>query len=72
MLPYVCTRALQAEACVYKLPYVCKRMLPYVLTHPRTEEAQGFFPQLDEFYFTTAEKKILGNCRCTVPNFMND
>jgi hypothetical protein len=29
-------------------------------------------PQLDEFYFTTAEKKILENCRCIVPNFIND
>ncbi len=33
---------------------------------------KGFLPQLDEFYFTTAEKKILENCRCIVPNFMND
>ncbi len=33
---------------------------------------QGFLPQLDEFYFTTAEKKIWENCRCIVPNFMND
>jgi hypothetical protein len=27
---------------------------------------------LDEFYFTTAEKKLLENCRFSVPNFMND
>jgi hypothetical protein len=33
---------------------------------------QGFLPQLDEFYFTTAEKKLLENCRCIVPNFTND
>ncbi len=33
---------------------------------------QGFLPQLDEFYFTTAGNKILENCKCTVPNFMND
>jgi hypothetical protein len=33
---------------------------------------KGFLPQLDEFYFTTAEKKIFENCRCIVPNFMND
>jgi hypothetical protein len=32
----------------------------------------GAHPQLDEFYFTTDEKKILENCRCIVPNFMND
>jgi hypothetical protein len=30
------------------------------------------FYHLDEFYFTTDEKKILENCRCIVPNFMND
>ena len=35
-------------------------------------DLQGFLPQLDEFYFTTAEKKILENCRCIVPNFIND
>ncbi len=34
------------------------------ITHPRTAEASGIF--------TTAEKKILENCRCIVPNFMND
>jgi hypothetical protein len=33
---------------------------------------KGFLPQLDEIYFTTAKKKILENCRCIVPNFMND
>jgi len=33
---------------------------------------KGFLPQLDGFYFTTDEKKILENCRCIVPNFMND
>jgi hypothetical protein len=40
-------------------------------THGR-RRPQGFLPQLDEFYFTTAEKKILENCRCIVPNFIND
>jgi hypothetical protein len=40
--------------------------------HPRTAEASGILPQLDEFYFTTAEKKLLKNCRCIVPNFNND
>jgi hypothetical protein len=34
--------------------------------------AQEFHHKLDEFYFTTAEKKILENCGCIVPNFMND
>jgi hypothetical protein len=33
---------------------------------------QGIFTTLDEFYFTTAEKKILENCRCILPNFKND
>ena len=33
---------------------------------------QGFLPQPDELYFTIDEKKILENCRCIVPNFMND
>jgi hypothetical protein len=32
----------------------------------------GFLPQPDELYFTIDEKKILENCRCIVPNFMND
>jgi hypothetical protein len=40
-------------------------------THGR-RRPQGFLPQLDAFYFTTDEKKILENCRCIVPNFMND
>jgi hypothetical protein len=37
-----------------------------------SDKPQGFLPQLDEFYFTTSEKKILENCRYIVPNFMND
>jgi hypothetical protein len=28
--------------------------------------------KLDEFYFTTADKKIVENCRFIVPNFIND
>ena len=40
--------------------------------HPRTAEATGIFTTTDEFYFTTAEKKLLENCRCIVPNFNND
>jgi hypothetical protein len=40
-------------------------------THGR-RRLQGFLPQPDEFYFTTAENKILEKCRCIVPNFMND
>jgi hypothetical protein len=40
-------------------------------THER-QRLHGFLPQLDEIYFTTADKKILENCRCIVPNFMND
>jgi hypothetical protein len=48
--------------------YICR-----CSTHGRWR-LQGFLPQLDEFYFTTAEKKILENCRSggIVPNFMND
>ena len=47
---------------------------PFALVrpHPRTAETSGIFTTLDEFYFTTSEKKILENCRCIVPNFMND
>jgi hypothetical protein len=42
--------------------------------YPPTDDGglKGFLPQLDEFYFTTDEKKLLENCRCIVPNFMND
>jgi hypothetical protein len=40
--------------------------------YPRMQTTQAFLPQLDEFYFTTTEKKILENCRCIVPNFIND
>jgi hypothetical protein len=36
------------------------------------QRPQGFLPQLDEFYFTTAEKKLLENCKYSVPNFNND
>jgi hypothetical protein len=45
----------------YMYVYVCKK-----------KSLKGFLPQLDEFYFTTAEKKILEKCRCTVPNLIND
>jgi hypothetical protein len=41
-------------------------------THPRTAEASGIFTTLDELYFTTAEKKVLENSGCIVPNFNND
>jgi hypothetical protein len=43
----------------------------YVATHGR-RRSHGFLPQLDEFYFTTAEKKLLENYRFIVPNFNND
>jgi hypothetical protein len=43
----------------------------FLVTH-RRQRLQGFSPQLDEFYFTTVEKKILENYRCIVPNSMND
>jgi hypothetical protein len=43
----------------------------YVSTHGR-RRLQEFLPQLDEFYFTTAEKKLLENFGCIVPNFNND
>ena len=33
---------------------------------------QGFWSQLDEFYFTTTEKKIVENYRWIVQNFIND
>jgi hypothetical protein len=36
------------------------------------ERLQGIFTTLDEFYFTTTEKKILENSRCIVPNLKND
>ncbi len=39
---------------------------------PRTTETFGFLPQLDEFYFTTGEKKILEHYRWIVPSFIND
>jgi hypothetical protein len=35
--------------------------LSNVLTTHGRRRLQGFLPQLDEFYFTTAEKKILEN-----------
>jgi hypothetical protein len=53
-----------------KCPPFCK-FIDSVPTHGR-QRLRVFLPQLDEFYFTTAEKKILENCRCIVPNFMND
>jgi hypothetical protein len=31
-------------------------------THPRTVEVSGISTTMDEFYFTTDEKKILENC----------
>jgi hypothetical protein len=40
-------------------------------THGR-QRPQGFLPQLDEYYFATAAKRLLENCRCIVPNFIND
>ena len=41
-------------------------------THPRMVDDSGILQHLDEFYFATAEKKILENYRCIVPNFIND
>jgi hypothetical protein len=35
-------------------------------THGR-RRSHGFLPQLDEFYFTTDEKKLLEKYRCIVP-----
>ena len=40
-------------------------------THGR-RSLQGFLPQLDEFYFTTTEKKLFENYKYIVPNFNND
>ncbi len=51
--------------------YICLFLALSLATQGR-QRLQGFLPQLDEFYFTTPEKKILENCRCIVPNFMND
>jgi hypothetical protein len=36
------------------------------------EGLKGILPQLDELCFTTPENKIVENCRCIVPNFIND
>jgi len=40
--------------------------------HQRWPTTQGFLPQLYEFHFTTPGKNIVENCRCSVPNFIND
>jgi hypothetical protein len=32
----------------------------------------GILPHLDEFCFTTSRKNLFYNCRCIVPNFIND
>jgi hypothetical protein len=53
-------------------PQVRSRSQVQVSGHDTCERFQGFLPQPDEFYFTTDEKKILENCRCIVPNFIND
>ncbi len=46
------------------------------LSPPKEAEASGdFYHDWTNSilqHFTTAEKKILENCRCIVPNFMND
>jgi hypothetical protein len=42
------------------------------LTTQGRQRFQGFLPQLDEFYFTTVEKKLLEKCTCIVPNFITD
>jgi len=34
------------------------------------ERLRVILPQTDEFYFTTAEKKIVENFRCIPPNFI--
>ena len=55
---------------------VCVGIPKNVVTNSETTQGwrrpHGFLPQLDEFYFTTAEKKLLENCRGIVPNFTND
>ncbi len=52
--------------------YVPKRQL-FIMNPPRDgKDFKGFLPQMDEFYFTTADFFFLEYCRCIVPNFMND
>ncbi len=57
----------------YPPSHVSKRKT-YFWTKPTQgpQRTQGFLPQQDEFYFTTAEKKLLEHYRCIVPNFTND
>jgi hypothetical protein len=40
-----------------------------VATTANGRRLQGFLPQLDEFYFTTAEKKIFGNLQAHCSEF---
>ncbi len=40
--------------------------------HPRTGRPQRLLPHWTNSYFTAAGKKIMENCRCILPNFMND
>ena len=46
-------------------------MQTYVYIHHGWKRSQGKFTTTGRS-FTTAEKEILENCRCIVPNFMND
>ena len=42
-----------------------------IATH-EWRKTQGFLPQLHEYYFATGGNKIVENCRCIVPNLIND
>ncbi len=68
----------QKRSCGGEDSLVNPRVVMYLYSYiqadgpPTDGGGQGFLPQVDEFYFTTDEKKISENCRYIVPNFMND
>jgi hypothetical protein len=49
------------------LPYWRSSPLECLTTQVR-RRSQGFLPQLDEYFFTTAGNKILENCKCIPPS----
>ena len=46
--------------------YIC------ISTHEWRTTQASFTQMHEEFSFTTAGNKIVGNCRCIVPTFIND
>jgi hypothetical protein len=67
---FVLVKQVRRPPCGARAPVGLLRQYLYFCTsHPRTAEASGIFTTTGRFLFYNNCKE---NCRCIVPNFMND